>query len=62
MWFRCPLEEAKKMYGRHIDGSAVSVRCPELGGARFSEVSNAIVPSSAIVCFSEVVRYSEGPL
>ena len=33
----------KKIYGRQIDGSAVSVRCPELGGVRFLEVSNASV-------------------
>ena len=52
------------MYGRYIEGSAVSVRCPELGGVRFSEVSfySSSVPSWALVRCTEVVRFSGCPL
>ena len=31
------------MYGRCPAGDAVSVRCPDLGGVRFSEVCNVLV-------------------
>ena len=30
------------MYGYSPAGDAVSVRCPDLGGVRFSEVSNVL--------------------
>ena len=30
------------MYGNYVFWTTVSVRCPELGGGRFSEVSNVL--------------------
>ena len=37
------------MYGRYIEGSAVSVRCPELGGVRFPFFGFKCISSTVVL-------------
>ena len=56
------------MYGNYVFWTTVSVRCPELGGGRFLgglkciSSTEVAIRSAELARFSEVVRFSEGPL